>query len=105
MPIDVHVPPPSTGRDGPAALYGGRVMAPPDRLRDDHLECPDPWRLAPTDAAFAVVMAAHARAVASGAPTYRDPRTGFEVFTAAALAERGVCCESGCRHCPYVGAS
>jgi len=26
------------------------------------------------------------------------------VFTAAFLAERGTCCESGCRHCPYVGA-
>jgi hypothetical protein len=24
------------------------------------------------------------------------------VLTAAYLAGRGACCESGCRHCPYV---
>jgi hypothetical protein len=24
------------------------------------------------------------------------------VLTAAELAARGSCCESGCRHCPYV---
>lgn len=26
---------------------------------------------------------------------------GFMVFTAKYLRERGYCCESGCRHCPY----
>jgi hypothetical protein len=26
---------------------------------------------------------------------------GFMVFTAAYLRQRGYCCESGCRHCPY----
>ena len=26
---------------------------------------------------------------------------GFMVFTAHYLRERGYCCESGCRHCPY----
>lgn len=25
----------------------------------------------------------------------------FMVFTAKFLRERGYCCESGCRHCPY----
>lgn len=46
-------------------------------------------------------MAAHAAAVAAGMPTYRDPITGNTVFTAVFLADRGYCCESGCRHCPY----
>ncbi|TWT96824.1 hypothetical protein Pla108_25980 [Botrimarina colliarenosi] len=26
---------------------------------------------------------------------------GGVVFTAAFLARRGVCCDNGCRHCPY----
>jgi hypothetical protein len=26
---------------------------------------------------------------------------GLFVFTAAYLRERGYCCTSGCRHCPY----
>jgi len=26
---------------------------------------------------------------------------GFTVFTAHYLRNRGYCCESGCRHCPY----
>lgn len=27
----------------------------------------------------------------------------YMVFTAAYLLNRGVCCGSGCRHCPYRG--
>jgi len=46
-------------------------------------------------------MARHAAAVAAGVPAYRDPVTGNTVFTARFLADRGYCCESGCRHCPY----
>lgn len=33
---------------------------------------------------------------------YEDPGTGLFVQTAAHLLRRGSCCESGCRHCPYV---
>jgi hypothetical protein len=47
------------------------------------------------------VRAAHDQATAAGEPGYLDPDTGFFVFTAAALAARGECCGSGCRHCPY----
>jgi hypothetical protein len=32
---------------------------------------------------------------------YRDPVTGFVVFTEAYHRRRGYCCDSGCRHCPY----
>jgi hypothetical protein len=49
-------------------------------------------------------MTAHAAAVAVGADTYADPVSGYDVFTAAYLASRGTCCDTGCRHCPYVGA-
>jgi hypothetical protein len=50
-------------------------------------------------------MAHHAAAVSNGSPTYRDPISGYQVFTAVFLALRGSCCETGCRHCPFVGAS
>jgi hypothetical protein len=45
--------------------------------------------------------AAHRRAERDGEDGYIDPETGFFVFTAAYLAARGTCCDSGCRHCPY----
>jgi hypothetical protein len=37
-----------------------------------------------------------------GDPGYADPETSLFVLTAAYLRERGSCCESGCRHCPYL---
>jgi hypothetical protein len=46
-------------------------------------------------------MVRHSAAVAAGEVAYRDPRTGYSVFTAAFLAERGYCCGNGCRHCPF----
>jgi hypothetical protein len=47
------------------------------------------------------IEARHARAVAERRDTYVDPETGYEVFTAAYLLRRGICCDSGCRHCPF----
>jgi iron complex transport system substrate-binding protein len=43
----------------------------------------------------------HAQACASHQPTYIDPATGYTVFTAHYLKQRGSCCDSGCRHCPW----
>jgi ATP-binding cassette subfamily B (MDR/TAP) protein 1 len=47
---------------------------------------------------FSVV---HEEACQKGLKTYLDPETGYQVFTAIAHKERGRCCGSGCRHCPY----
>jgi iron complex transport system substrate-binding protein len=47
----------------------------------------------------------HEHACARGLPTYRDPLTGYDVFTANYLRERNYCCGSGCRHCPYPAAA
>ncbi|MDA3039322.1 MAG: DUF5522 domain-containing protein [Actinomycetota bacterium] len=52
----------------------------------------------PLDAARQV---AHDAAVERGDLGYLDPVSGLFVMTSAALAERGYCCENGCRHCPY----
>jgi hypothetical protein len=40
--------------------------------------------------------------MAAGDDGYPDPASGNFCFTAAYLWERGACCGSGCRHCPYV---
>jgi hypothetical protein len=71
-------------------------------LRDQYLASPHPQRLSPRHRRFAEILARHATAVADGEPCYVDPDTGLSVFTAAFLAERGYCCDSGCRHCPFV---
>uniref|UniRef100_A0A8C0YWW4 Uncharacterized protein n=1 Tax=Canis lupus familiaris TaxID=9615 RepID=A0A8C0YWW4_CANLF len=43
----------------------------------------------------------HAAACASGQLNYVDPATGYVVLTQLAHLERGECCGSACRHCPY----
>jgi Family of unknown function (DUF5522) len=48
------------------------------------------------------ILAAHADALARNLSGYQDPETGLFVLTAWFLAERGYCCEQGCRHCPYI---
>ncbi|XP_004625501.1 uncharacterized protein C1orf53 homolog isoform X2 [Octodon degus] len=43
----------------------------------------------------------HAAACAAGQLNYVDPATGFMVLTMLAHLQRGACCGSACRHCPY----
>eukprot|EP00744_Colponema_vietnamica_P016602 GILI01023291.1.p1 GENE.GILI01023291.1~~GILI01023291.1.p1 ORF type:complete len:422 (-),score=39.80 GILI01023291.1:82-1326(-) len=43
----------------------------------------------------------HDRSVLEGASTYTDPDSGYTVFCRKAHLDRGKCCGSGCRHCPY----
>jgi hypothetical protein len=77
------------------------VQIVPD-LRVEYLERAHPHRLSPRHPRFVEIVERHSRAVAAGEPTYEDPVTGLSVFTAAFLADRGYCCDSGCRHCPFV---
>ena len=58
-------------------------------------------RMPPSGGSFVEVMRRHDEAVTAGQVLYRDPITGLSVFTAVFLADRGYCCGSGCRHCPY----
>jgi hypothetical protein len=76
-----------------------------EALREDHLSLPAPERLSPQHPLRSEILARHHAAVESGRPTYRDPVSGLSVLTAAFLAGRGYCCASGCRHCPFVGAT
>ncbi len=43
----------------------------------------------------------HDAAIARGDAGYFDPFSGLFVMTSAYHRERGSCCSSGCRHCPY----
>ena len=63
---------------------------------------PHPDRLDPNRSDYRATLEAHAAAVMDGEPGYLDPESGLFVLTAATLAARGSCCESGCRHCPYL---
>ena len=69
----------------------------PDLLVD-----PAPSRLDPDDPHYDLILLHHRRAMSAGEPLYPDPVTGLWVMTAAGLWERGTCCDSGCRHCPWV---
>lgn len=44
----------------------------------------------------------YAEAVLRGELGYTDPASGLWVMTALAHRQRGHCCGSGCRHCPWV---
>ncbi|XP_004860237.2 uncharacterized protein C1orf53 homolog [Heterocephalus glaber] len=43
----------------------------------------------------------HAAASAAGQLNCVDPATGYVVLTRLAHLQRGACCGSACRHCPY----
>lgn len=46
-------------------------------------------------------MKIHDEACRKGLTYYKDPKTGYIVFTQLHLKNRGYCCKSGCRHCAY----
>lgn len=71
--------------------------------RRDWRELPHPERLHPDHPLRDEILARHERALAAGLSTYMDPGTGYSVFTADYLADRGYCCSSTCRHCPWEG--
>jgi hypothetical protein len=64
---------------------------------------PAPERFRSEEPGYADALAAHEHSIELDTYGYRDPRTGLLVFSARYLWERGFCCDTGCRHCPYVG--
>ena len=72
-----------------------------DELADRPLAEPAGSRLPVDHPARAEILSAHAAALHAGESGYLDPQTGLFVLTAGFLADRGYCCERGCRHCPY----
>lgn len=78
------------------------MTVPDDDLADRPLTQPHADRLDPAQPRYEQIVAAHADAMSADQPGYVDPASGLLVMTAAYLAERGTCCNQGCRHCPYV---
>jgi hypothetical protein len=75
---------------------------PAEPLAARSLTDPHPDRLSPNRPDYEEIVRAHAAAMQAGADTYIDPSSGLTVLTASYLARRGYCCDSGCRHCPFV---
>ena len=71
-------------------------------LRDEWRHQPHPQRLPEQHPRRAEILARHDTALEQGLPVYTDPVSRLSVFTADYLATRSSCCDSGCRHCPYV---
>jgi len=82
--------------------YIDGVPSHPPNLRDDWRTVPHPRRLAEHHPERAEILRRHHEATRRGEPVYLDPVSGFSVFTADFLASRNYCCDSGCRHCPYL---
>ena len=72
------------------------------QLANRDLTCPHVLRLDSTRSDYELILAAHLAALEANAAGYKDPKSGAFVFTAQTLADRGYCCNSGCRHCPYL---
>jgi hypothetical protein len=73
-----------------------------EELASRPLDTPHPARLALDDPHRDEILRVHADALRDGAGGYLDPVSGLFVLTAQFLADRGTCCQRGCRHCPYV---
>ena len=82
--------------DDPVAPVANREPLPPELLT------PHPRRLPPDTPHYEEILALHEGAVRRGESTYRDPLSGLSALTARHLWERGYCCYSMCRHCPWV---
>lgn len=77
----------------------------PERLRPDSMDRPHPSRFSPAHPGYEAALAAHRAAMGAGQAGYLDPTSGLFVLCAAYLVARGSCCDSGCRHCPYLDAT
>ncbi len=71
-------------------------------LRDAWRDVPHRTRLSEHNSQRAEILRRHGTALDAGLPVYADPRSGLSVFTSEFLARRGYCCDSGCRHCPFI---
>ena len=92
----------TTAAPAAADLTGRGTPMTPDPLSERPLAEPHPDRLPPGQPGRTEILAAHQKAMDDGLPGYIDPVSGLYVLTAAYLSDRGICCESGCRHCPYL---
>lgn len=87
-------------RGGKGAKSGYRARM--SRALPDALRTPHPNRLPAAAPGREEILAAHEAALTRNDPGYFDPFTRLYVMTAQYLWDRGECCNTGCRHCPYL---
>ncbi|MBJ7367090.1 MAG: hypothetical protein JHD14_01795 [Ilumatobacteraceae bacterium] len=78
------------------------MTAPLDELSPRPLTEPHVSRLPLAHPNRELILSEHTRAIERKMSGYIDPNTGLFATTALYLAQRGVCCNQGCRHCPYL---
>ncbi|XP_027699218.1 uncharacterized protein C1orf53 homolog [Vombatus ursinus] len=90
----------ASGSGGCGSANGSAARAPesPEGTRPERSESPENPKLT---AAELLIAQLHEAACAAGQLNYVDPTTGHLVFTKVAHLQRGDCCGSACRHCPY----
>lgn len=91
-----------SGSGSGSSPASGSGPAVPRRPLPPELRLPHPQRLPPRSPGYERILAAHEAALDRGDDGYLDPRTGRSVLTAAFLWDRDRCCDTGCRHCPYL---
>ena len=74
----------------------------PDHVADRALDEPALSRLPLGTSNRQVILEMHRASLTASEDGYVDPSTGYWVFNAKYLVDRGFCCQNGCRHCPYV---
>lgn len=74
---------------------------PNKKLADRPLNLPSEKRMPLSTPQREARLAAHDAAMADDQDGYIDPVNSMFVMTAKSLADKGFCCDSGCRHCPY----
>ncbi|XP_067846737.1 uncharacterized protein C1orf53 homolog [Heptranchias perlo] len=62
---------------------------------------PEPRKAAELTTREQEIAHSHQQACKASQQTYVDPESGYLVFTRLAHLQRGKCCGSACRHCPY----
>ncbi|MEY3568626.1 MAG: hypothetical protein RL587_1067 [Actinomycetota bacterium] len=74
---------------------------PSKKLADRDLNTPSLKRMPQETPSRELRLAAHSQAIQNGEEGYIDPVNKMFVMTAKYLADKGFCCDSGCRHCPF----
>ncbi len=73
-------------------------------MEEKNIPLPDPERFPFSSPYFDEIILRHTAACIEGKDFYEDPATGYLVMTSFFLKERKTCCNTGCRHCPYLSA-
>lgn len=70
-------------------------------MRREDIPIPHEAKLPKTNPYYEEIIRRHEEACMNDVAFYHDPKSGYTVFTAIYLMQKGSCCGSLCRHCRY----